>query len=331
MNNLQGKEISKRVKKEVDIFDEENTIILDDEFSIDTFHIFPSEKKFKINSSVKDDVFYSETVVEYKISDDPIELTMRTVERSNEPPKEYSIKDGVVLESEINEAHFVFPDRIKNLKKQVVWSKIPILGNYEVNLYILSKHPEIISKDKYRKLLRQSIERIKMGVSKVRKAVERDEHGLQIHTDNYEMIIWYPFNELEEEENKMYWDLPEEKRIQSTYGKKIKHAETFKALLFDEASSDYIGITENEFKSSDQIVEYMQKLLDNKEEPVKKEASPAISKTKGIIISIILTFLLSWIVSWFVDINAFLIFIIVQVITFAQSFVGSFLERTLDK
>jgi len=319
------------MKKEVEIFDEENSIVIDDEHTTDTFDFYPAEKKFKVSSSIKDDVFYNNSIIEYKISDDPIELKMRTIELSHEPPMEYSIKDGVVLESEIKKKDFVMPDRIENLKKQIDWSKIPIFGNYEVNLYILSKHPEIISIDEYRKFLRQSLERIKDGVSKVKEMVKKDAHGLEIHTGDYGMSIWYPDNESEKKESEAYWDLPKEKQDSSPYGKKLKYVEDFNELLFNEKSSNYAGISEDEFRSNNEIVEYIQKLLDKKDEPAKKEVEPKISKTKGFIISLLITLILSWVVSWFVDINPFLIFIIVQVIAFAQSIVGGWIGKALDK
>jgi len=321
------------MKKEVEIFDDENSIVINDEHTTDTFEFFPSEKKFKIDVSINDDYHHNYSTIEYKISDDPIDLKMRTIElfHSFVGGEEYSIKDGVVLESEIKKKDFVMPDRVESLKKEVVWSKVPIFGNYEVNLYILSKHPEIISKDEYRRFLRQSIERIKDGVAKAKELVKNDSHGLEIHTGDYGMSIWYPDNDSEKKESEAYWDLPKEKRDDSAYGKKLKYVEDFNKSLFDEKSSNYVGISEIEFRSSDEIVEYVQKLLDKKDEPAKKEAEPKISKTKGFVISLLLTLFLSWVVSWFVDINPFLIFIIVQVVAFAQSIVGNWLGKILEK
>ncbi|MCB9820779.1 hypothetical protein H6790_02420 [Candidatus Nomurabacteria bacterium] len=320
------------MKKEVEIFDDENSIVINDEHTTNTFEFFPSEKKIKIDVSINDDYHHNYSTIEYKISDDPIDLKMRTIELYHDfvGGTDHSIKDGVVLESEIKKKDFVMPDRIESLKKEVVWSKVPIFGNYEVNLYILSKHPEIISKDEYRRFLRQSIERIKDGVAKVKELVKKDSHGLEIHTGDYGMSIWYPDNESEKKESEAYWDLPKEKRDDSAYGKKLKYVEDFNKSLFDEKSSSYVGISEIEFKSSDEIVEYIQKLLDKKDEPTKKEVEPKISKTKGFVISLLLTLLLSWVVSWFVDINPFLIFVIVQVIAFAQSIVGGWLGKFFE-
>lgn len=317
------------MKREVEIFDEENSIVIDDKHTTDTFDFFPEQKKFKVSSSIKDDVFYNNSTIEYKISDDPIELKMRTVELSHEPPLEYSIKDGVVLESDIKKKDFVMPDRIANLKKEVEWTKVPILNNYEVNLFILSKHPEIISKEDYRKFLRQSLERVKLGISKAKEAVKEDAHGLEIHESEYGKSIWYPDSEAEKKEMDEYYDLPEEKRKGTNYAKKLEYIEKFNDSLFKENSPKYVGISDQEFRSGDEMVDYIAKLLEKKD-VAKKEPVEKVSKGKGIIISLLLTLFLSWVVSWFVDINPFLIFVIVQVVAFTQSIIGGWLGKFFE-
>lgn len=320
------------MKKEVEILDDENSVVINDEYATSTFEFFPSEKKFKIDVSINGDYHHNYSIIEYKISDDPIDLKIRTIELFHRfvGGEEYSIKDGVVLESELRKDKFNDQERIDDLKKEVAWSKVSILGTPEVNLYILSKHPEIISKDEYRRFLRQSIERIKDGVAKVKELVKKDSHGLEIHTGDYGTSICYPDNESEKKESEAYWDLPNEKRDDSAHGKKLKYVEDFNESLFDEKSPNYVGISEIEFRSGNEIVEYVQKLLDKKDEPAKKDTEPKISKTKEFIISLILTLFLSWAVSWFVDINLFLIFVIVQVIAFAQSIIGGWLGKFFE-
>lgn len=275
--------------KKVDIFDEENSIMIENDHTDDTFDFFPEQKKFKVSSSIKDDVFYNNSTIEYRISANPIELEMRTVELSHEPPKEWSIKDGVVLESEIKKNKFVTPDRIENLKKEVEWTKVSILGNPEVNLYILSKHPEIISKEDYRKFLRQSIEKVKLGVSKVEEAVKNDTHGLQFHTGDYGKSIWYPDGEAEKKESEEYWNLPDEKRDGSKYGKKLEYVEKFNDSLFKENSPKYVGISDLEFRNSKELLEYIENLLNKKETvSAKKEVAPQHSNQTNKTISVLI-------------------------------------------
>ncbi len=247
----------------VDIDNEDNSLVIDTDFTTDTFYFYPEEKKFKLSSSIKDDVFYNTSIIEYRVSAHPIELQMRTIELSHEPPLEYSIRDGVVLESEIIKNKFNRPKRVQELKEQTEWMKIPLLNNLEVNLHILSIHSEIISKEENRRFLRQSLERIKLGLSKTQSAIEKDKNGLRILTGEYGKQIWYP--NVSDEEFKKYLDLPEEKRKDTPFGKKIEYAQKFNDSLFNEKFPNYVGISETEFKNSDKIIKYIQKLVDEKE------------------------------------------------------------------
>lgn len=316
--------------KKVEIYDEDNSIVIDDDFDTTDFTFYPENKKFTVSQSIKNDCFYNKQTIEYKISANPIEIYMRTLESSHEPPLEYSIKDGVVLESELQKKDMIFPDRIEKLKKEVEWQKISLLGHFEVNLYILSKHPEIIAKEDYRRFLRQSMEKIKIGVIKVEEAVKTDSHSLQFHIGDYGKSIWYPSNRLEKKERDEYWALPEEKRKETRYAKKLDYVEKFNDLLFKEDSLKYIGISDYEFKTSGEILDYIEKLLNKKETLQQKEPSEKMTKTKGFFLSLLLTLFLSWVISWFVDINPFLIFVIVQAIAFAQSIIGGWLGRLFE-
>lgn len=305
--------------KKVEIYDEDNSIVIDDDFDTTDFTFYPENKKFKVSQSIKNDCFYNNQTIEYKISVNPIEIYMRTLESSSEPPLEYSIKDGVVLESEINKKDSIFPDRIENLKKEVEWSKINLFGNYEINLYLLSKHPEIISKEDYRRFLRQSVEKIKMGVLKVEEALKKDPHHLQLHTSEHGKWVWYPDDELESKERDDYYELPEEKRSETKYGKKLRYVEKFNESLFKEDSPKYVGVSDYEFKTSVEILEYIEKLLNQKDvTPIKKEEvalqqNNSTNRTIGIIINLLTVFFIilkltdgvDW--NWFAVLSPFLI------------------------
>ena len=257
--------------KKVEFFDEDNTMVIDSQFDVADITIYPEIKKFDVRSSVKDDCFYNNQTIEYRISADPICLEMRTLESSHEPPLEYSIRDGVVLESEIKKNRFILGDRIENLKKQAEWNKARIFGNYEVNLYILSKHPEIVSKEEYRKFLRQSVERLKMGVVNAEKEVKDDKHGLHFQTGEYGNQIWY-LNDEADNNGDDYWKLSKEDREKSEYGKKIKYAEEFNNALFDESSPKYVGIDSYEFQNSKEIIEHVEDILDKRKPIYRGEA-----------------------------------------------------------
>lgn len=244
--------------KTVEIFDEEKSIVIDDQYDTTEFTFYPEDKTFKVSRSVKDDAFYNNQTIEYKISANPIELQMRTLESSHEPPLEYSIKDGVVLESELKKKDSLFSDRIENLKKEVEWTKIPLLGNCEVNLYILSLHPEIISKNEYRKFLRETEQRIKTGLIKIEKRLkEKDKTDLQIFEGEYGKQIWYSNTE----------KISDEER-----DKKIKYIEkAFNDPLFEEKSPEYCGISKYEFQESPFILKHIDELLNEKENTTIKK------------------------------------------------------------
>ena len=74
--------------------------------------------------------------------------------------------------------------------------------------------------------------------------------------------------------------MPEEKRLESKYGKKFEYAEKFNDFLFKEDSPKYVGISEYEFKTSIELLEYIEKLLDKKETTTaKKEGNQNLNKT----------------------------------------------------
>lgn len=252
-----------------EIIDEENSIIVESDFDVTTFEFFPENKTFTMHSSIKDDCFFNDLKYEYKISKNPIEIYSRLLEKSSEPPIQYEVKDGVVLESEILKDKTVgflksTEDRILELKKQTEWQKVEMLGNFKINLYILTKHPELISNEEYRRFLRQSSEKIKIGAQKVEKMVKENQHGLEIQKGKYGKDIWYQDNESDKKEWDEYIELPIEKRRESKIGKKLALVEKIKHALFTESSSEYVGVSEHEFKVSDELSAYIEKLLDGK-------------------------------------------------------------------
>jgi hypothetical protein len=185
--------------KTVEISDQNNTISLKDEYSNTTLEFFPDKKEFEQRRVSQD--HYNTQKYEYKISANPIEVSIRLIEAYDEAPLEYVVKDGVVLESEILSRER--PDSlrdtkslIENLRHLTEWQKI-VVGSPTI-FYILSKHIEIVSDKEYRKFLRHTDERIKNGLIKIEKFLkENDATGLQIREDTYGgdtifRSVWYP-------------------------------------------------------------------------------------------------------------------------------------------
>lgn len=264
--------------KKIDIVDEENSVVIDGSFDTTEYTIHPDRKIVEVNRSIKGDCFYTKQVIEYKISINPIEIHIRTLESSHEPPLEYSIKDGVVLESELKKGGVT---RVADLNKEVEWNKVPLLGNYEVNLYILSKHPEIITKEDYRRFIRQSIERIKTGMYKIEDIIKNDSSGLQIHNNEHGKSIWYKIDDTNEREKDEYVNTTDEKRGETKYGKKISYVEKIKKTLFSEDSTKYVGISEYEFNISEALLVYLESLL-NKRTVLTSEGKSNIDQNNNV-------------------------------------------------
>jgi hypothetical protein len=184
-------------------------------------------------------------------------------------------------------------------------------------MYILSKHPELVSPDDYRRHLRQFAEKIKNATHKIEKILASDQTGLKVTDEYSDREIWYP----KEKQDSM---LEEETK------KAIEHVHKIQEKLFNDKSKEYVGISEGEFRSTKEILENIETFLNKKPVSAKKDAELKISKTEGFIVSLLLTLFLSWIVSWFVGINPFLILFIVQVIAFTQSVVGGWLGKFFE-
>lgn len=309
----------------IEIFEEEgeNTLSFEDKYADFTIDIYPDSKTYQSRMCLKDDVYYRTEKFEYRINTGRHKVETRLTERVDEPPERYCVRDGVVLESDILADRkelamtSMTKEFIDGLKKEVEWHE-DWVGN-PVAMYILSKHPEIIAPDDYRRYLRQLSERVKNATLKVERALKSDKMGLQV-TDEWVdsgRTIWLPKSkqdELSEDEVK----------------KAIEHQHKLQEQFFDEKSSEYVGVSEGEFRSSKDILENIETFLNKKPTVAKKEAEPKISKMKGFVISLLITLFLSWVVSWFVDINPFLIFVIVQVIAFVQSIIGNWLGRFFE-
>jgi hypothetical protein len=256
--------------REVEIIDEENTITFSDEHQNLSMEFFPNSKEFKSNMSLTEDVYYRNERYEYKINLDPIEVLVRLKERSDEPPLRYAVKDGVVLESEIKKDGNIFSDsQIKDLKEAVEWHKLELANACVQFFYILSKHPEIISPEEYRKFLRQTEQRIKNGLFAVEKRIrEKDKTGLQIIDGEFGKQIWYEISKEKEVSEK-------ERKQQFEYTENI-----FYKPLFNKKSLEYSGISRSEFISSLDIINHIEELFDEKKIASSDEVTMEDSKKK---------------------------------------------------
>ena len=237
-----------------EFFPEENSLSIDEKYHSIDAEINPETKRLEIRSSAKEDVFYSTDIYEYKISTDPIGVEIRLVESMTEPPPdEYKVKDGVVLESEIRKNNKFLADKtIEDLKKQVEWNKIwsSAFGN-SISFFIFSKHQEIISKEEYRKHLRQTSERIKNALQHMEDELEeKDSTGLKIQDSEWGKQIWYQNTDgLSEDE----------------LGRKREYANKIFRSFYKDENALYEGMSQSEFMESTEILETLDILLNQKE------------------------------------------------------------------
>ena len=177
--------------------EENNTLILqDDENWYSDIEIY--KNKIYSNSHPADYLSDFNRIYEYKIewSDVYQRLLEARVEHAGDK-EYYNVKDWIVLESEIIEreksllkyAKFFDDEKLKELKKECKWHKITF---WEIKCFILSKHPEIVSKEDFKKYVRSELERIKMCLLKVKELFAEYKVTLEYDTEN--KIYSWKFN-----------------------------------------------------------------------------------------------------------------------------------------
>lgn len=250
---------------EIEFFEEDggHTLTFSSEYADFTISVDPRTKNYRSEMSFKDDVYFRTENFEYRISTNPVRVETRLIDRLDEPPhNQYAVKDGVVLESELlaKEGGIVSKmtiDFIENLKQEIKWHDSEITE--PVYFYLLSKHPEIISQDDFRRHLRQLSERTKMAIHKLEKAIELDNTGLRIIAGKYGKKVWYSEEQIVKVDEKTLKVL-------------IEHATSFREKVFNEEAPDYIGISESEFGASVDFLKYIEVFLNPK---------PSRSKQRG--------------------------------------------------
>lgn len=238
----------------MEIDDEGQSLNFYDDFATEVYKIFPEVKTYERHFSINDDAFFATQKYEYKVASDPLSVSERLIESFTEPPLEYEVKDGVVLESEIkkNDLLQLRLGKIEDLKKIVKWQK---LENNALLYYILSLHPEVLTKNEYRRFLREAQEKLKSGLSLVEAKVKQDDTGLEVLEDEHGRQIWYkdykPASDAEFKKNIEY--------VEKNYYKP----------LFEEKSKEYSGISKDEFRASTRMLDVLAQFLE-RDSPHKK-------------------------------------------------------------
>ena len=265
---------------EIDV--ENNTISRDDGYSKVVSQFFPEEKTFKSSSSVKmnSDVTYVNETYEYKISQSPspteVHIRLKDFSEGLDPGDHYSVKNGEVLENEIAR------DSIVSFKKEILWKKMELsnggsrMDGYAQLFFILSKHPEIVTKAEYINFLNKTHRRISLGIARIHDALKMDKEMssfFEIITESNGQIITYRNFRLNSSgvpsdafeillhigtilPPSIPPSLPTEKKT---------HLENlltkFEDSVYDENSKEYSGISKREFHSCIEIIRLIEELL----------------------------------------------------------------------
>ncbi len=166
-----------------------NTLVTDTGTFNNEFTIQRSEKKFFRHYHTDDwDVEIEETY-DYILEDKKViaELVEKRTRLGGE--RFFEVKDGVVQESALRERESGKKFSLKSIDEKLSELKAAVspeeLMDYRLRYWILSKHPEMIPEQDFRKFLRQESERIKAGTSNIKALAQ--ENGFVI--GNFEEFV----------------------------------------------------------------------------------------------------------------------------------------------
>jgi hypothetical protein len=213
----------------------DNTLLTDEEYE-DTnilvinpgeyyseLRVMPSVMKYRWYYHSPDYEIQSKEIYQYEIEGTTVKV--RLLERLMEEPldKYFEVQDNVILESEIRKRHNnegiiirTLDEILTDLTKEIEWQEI---STSKQKYFLLSKHPEVFSNFELRKHLRQELERIKQGVSKIMLFVEK--HGLVIYQTVDNIIeIRYPKDSTEKQKTSLdqLYNSQVEKNMFTNYG-----------------------------------------------------------------------------------------------------------------
>lgn len=189
-----------------------------------------------------------QTIHEYKIDGFNVEIRLIEEYSGQYDIKEkniYTVKDNVVLESEIRErakvdkyANFgeTVDDKIKRLKKEVEWSS---LHTSKMKYFILYRHAYDFSDGEFRRYIRMELERYKTSLQNIEEYAKKN--GYIIKTSKYGTGIHYPDGT---DENTVAL-------LNANFNE-----------LFPENFHDQYGLTKVEFNNSLELIEYLSELVE---------------------------------------------------------------------
>ncbi len=264
-----------------EIDSDRNLISWDDGYTKIVSEFFSSEKKFKSCNTFKlqSGITYIQETYEYKISmsPNPTEVHFRLKDYSEglSPNTHYSVRDGEILENEIAR------NRIEGFKKEILWKKMELndsgsrMSGYAQLFFVLSKHPEIVSKAEYADFLNKTRNRITHGLIQIHDALKRDKEMSNlfeiVNESNGQFITYRNFRNYRGVPKNAYEiilftgimlpiaippSLPKDKKSQLE-----NLLKKFEDSMYDENSTEYSGISKRELYSCIEILNHITQLL----------------------------------------------------------------------
>lgn len=127
-----------------------------------------------------------------------------------EDEEEYEVKDWVILKSEIQKKYndseispliWNYDEKINELDKEINWNTN---YNYKIKYYILSKHPEILPQNEFRKIIRKELERVKLWFMKVSDFCK--DYDIELLYNNEDKYYQFKYKNEEKNDNINYTD-----------------------------------------------------------------------------------------------------------------------------
>jgi hypothetical protein len=227
----------------------------------DTKYIFNNkDKKIVIKFNPEPGEYYF-TILEYKIEINPLKFSVITTDKyfeDRKENKEYTIKNSVVLESDLKKDIYFTKEKLEELKKQVLWDSVEDLTGSKLALFSFYNHPEIIPKNDFLKFLQQNRERILVGLIKIENYIKK-YNDIELFDTEWGKSIRY-------------------KNSADEINKNIINDPRF-VKLFDKTSNEYPEISSSELVFSKVRISFLNQMLEIDE--LAKEQKKETRNKKG--------------------------------------------------
>lgn len=169
--------------------EDEDPLFLDmsDGDLVSTVQADPKAKLLTFSDHWSDGHDWWHSVEEYRFVDGQVQSRLTEENRDSMGRKEWSVKDGVVLESELRTRLGTREEDVIRFRKRVEWHPV---GRLKLRYFIMSQHPAEFPLRERRRLIRTEIERIEAGARRV--AVDAAALGLQVGDGKRGMELRYP-------------------------------------------------------------------------------------------------------------------------------------------